>query len=256
MNAIYEGHVAHNRPGKHRLRYRVFMLALDLDTLEQLDFRLLKHNRFALLSILDRDHGARVNAPLRPQIKAKLCEAGIAWDGGRIVLLTMPRLFNYVFNPLSVYFCWRQDGSLAALVHEVSNTFGEHHFYVLAPRIAENGQITQTCDKDFFVSPFLEGDLRYEFSVTPPGEHTRVAMIVRRGDAVALTASFAGKRCELTDANLLRAWAANPLMTFKVIVGIHWEALLMLLKGVRFLGRKGQRERSPPVTAVRTETAA
>lgn len=253
MNAIYSGHVAHNRPGKHRLRYSVFMLALDLDAPPSL--KLLKHNRAALFSFFDRDHGARTDAPLKPQIEAKLRDAGIAWDGGRIVLLTMPRLFNYVFNPLSVYFCWRKDGTLAALAHEVSNTFGESHFYVLTPRISENGQVTQACDKDFFVSPFLDGGLRYEFSVTPPGEKAVVAMVVKRGDEIALTASFAGAHSPLTDANLLRAWAQNPLMTFKVIAGIHWEAILMLAKGIRFLGREGQDTRAAH-GSMRTKTAA
>lgn len=240
MNALYAGHVAHTRPGRHRLRYPVFMLTFDLDALPD-DLKLLKHNRGALFALFDRDHGERRDAPIKPQIEAKLRAAGIPWDGGgRIVLLTMPRLFNYVFNPLSVYFCYRPDGSVAALVHEVSNTFGETHFYVLPPRIAANGAIAQSCAKEFFVSPFLEGGLTYEFSITPPGERAAVAMIVRRGDEIALTASFAGARRDLTDAQLFRAWLANPLMTFKVIAGIHWEALQMWLKGVRFLGRSGQ----------------
>lgn len=239
MSALYTGHVAHNRPGKHRLRYRVFMLAVDLDELPALDRRLklFTHNRAGLLALFDRDHAARRNAALKPQIETRLREGGIAWDGGQIMLLTMPRLLNYVFNPLSVYFCTRRDGSLAALVHEVSNTFGERHFYVLAPRTAPNGQIAQSCDKEFFVSPFLEMGLRYEFSVTAPSERAVVAMVVRRADEIALTASFAGERRELTDANLLRAWLGNPLMTVGVIAGIHWEALKMLLKGIRYLGR-------------------
>lgn len=238
MNAIYTGHVAHIRPGKHRLRYPVFMLTLDLDELPQ-KLKLLKYNRGALFSLFDRDHAGRQNAPLKPQIETKLREAGIAWSGGRIVLLTMPRLFNYVFNPISVYFCYRRDGSIAALVHEVSNTFGESHFYVLPPRVSESGAITQNCAKDFFVSPFLEGGLHYDFTITPPGERVAVGMIVRRGDEVALTASFAGQRRDLSDAGLFRAWLGNPLMTFKVIAGIHWEAMLMMLKGVRYIGRRG-----------------
>jgi DUF1365 family protein len=187
--------------------------------------------------MFDRDHGDRIDAPLKPQIEAKLREAGIGWNGGRIVLLTMPRLFNYVFNPLSVYFCRRPDGTIAALVHEVANTFGERHFYVLPPASEANGRIAQACAKDFFVSPFLEDHLTYEFAVTPPAERAIVAMTVRRGDEVALTASFSGVRRDLSDANLLRVWLANPLMTFKVIAGIHWEALRMWLKGVRYLGR-------------------
>jgi DUF1365 family protein len=238
VNAIYAGYVAHARPGKHRLRYRVFMLALDLDSLGATDARLrcFSHNRANLLSLHDRDHGEHVLAPLKPQIEAKLREAGIAWDGGRVVLLAMPRIFNYVFNPLSIYFCWRRDGSLAALAHEVSNTFGERRFYVLPPR-EEGGAIRQACDKDFFVSPFLEMNLRYEFRITPPDDVVRVAMTVKRGEDIALTASFSGEHRALTDANLLRLWTSHPAMTFKVIAGIHWEALKMWLKGVRFIGR-------------------
>lgn len=239
-SAIYTGHVAHMRPGEHRLRYRVFMLSVSLDDLTELGRRLklLSHNRFNLLALFDRDHGARRDESLRPQIETKLSDAGIAFDGGPIVLLTMPRLLNYVFNPLSVYFCYRLNGELAALVHEVSNTFGEQHFYVLPPSTTGEGRITQKCEKAFFVSPFLEMDLRYEFEVTPPGDRCVVGMVVRRGPNVALTASFAGVRRELTDLNVLRVWAANPAMTLNVIAGIHWEALKMWLKGVRFLGRE------------------
>lgn len=250
-SAIYTGHVAHVRPGKHRLRYPVFMLALDLDEVAALDrqLKLFAHNRAGLLSLFDRDHGGRIRSPLRPQIETKLREAGIDWEGGRIVLLTMPRLLNYVFNPLSVYFCYRRNGELAALAHEVSNTFGEMHFYVLPPYTAKNGDVSQSCAKDFFVSPFLEMDLRYEFRVTPPGEKAVVAMIVKRGAKTALTASFAGERRELTDANLLCVWAGNPLMTLMVLAGIHWEALKMWTKGVRFLGRPKQSEPPTPLPA-------
>lgn len=255
MSAIYLGHVAHNRPGKHRLRYRVFMLAVDLGELPMLDrrLRLFAHNRAGLISLHDRDHGARTGAPIRPQIEAKLRAAGFDCAGGRIVLLTMPRLLNYAFNPLSVYFCYQRDGELAALVHEVSNTFGERHFYVLAPAPGDADLITQACDKAFFVSPFLEMDLAYEFRVRAPGDEVSVAMVVRRGREIALTASFTGRRRDLTDTQLLRAWAGNPLMTFAVIAGIHWEALKMWLKGVRYLGRARPSE---PITPAATRPIA
>ena len=243
-SAIYVGHVAHARPSKHRLRYRVFMLALDLDELPELDrrLRLFSHNRFNLLALFDRDHGERTDRPLRAQIEAKARQAGIGWNGGHILLLTMPRILNYVFNPLSVYFCYDANGAIAAIVHEVSNTFGERHFYVLPAAVKDGTAISQACDKAFFVSPFLEMGLRYDFQITPPAEKTTVAMVIRRGDTIALTASFTGARWALTDANLLRAWAGDPLLTFKVIVGIHWEALKMWLKGVRYLGRGRPRQ--------------
>lgn len=236
---IYAGRVVHNRPGRHRLSYAVFMLALDLDELPALDrtLRLFAHNRFGLLALFERDHGERSNRPIRPQIEAKLRVSGIGWEGGRIVLLTMPRVLNYVFNPLSVYFCYHRDGAIAALVHEVSNTFGERHFYVLPPSMHADGLIRQSCDKAFFVSPFLEHDLRYEFSVLPPNSVVSISLIVRRGTEIALTASFSGQGRALTDANIMRAWAGNPFMTLAVVFGIHWEALKMSLKGVRYLGR-------------------
>jgi DUF1365 family protein len=242
VNAIYTGRVAHNRLGKHRLRYNVFMLALDIDDIPALAkrLRLFAHNRANLVSVHDRDHGGGIDQPIRPQIEDQLREANVAWNGGVITLLAMPRLFNYVFNPLSVYFCWRPSGELAALVYEVSNTFGERHFYAMTPITGADGKITQSCEKAFFVSPFLEMDLRYDFTVTPPGESARVAMRVMRGQEAVLTASFSGAHRALTDANLLRAWVGNPLMTFKVIVAIHWEALKMVIKGMRYLGRNAR----------------
>ena len=238
---------AGERVCKHKLRYKLFMLAFDLDEIDAMDrgLRFFSHNRFNLMSLHDRDHAGYVRAPIKPQIEAKLRAGGIAWEGGEITLLCMPRLLGYVFNPLSVYFCRHPNGELAALVHEVRNTFGEHHFYVLSAREGAQGEVRQACAKDFFVSPFLEMDLRYEFRVKPPGDSTLVAMTVRRGGEVALTASFAGGRRELSDSTLLRAFAGNPLMTFVAIAGIHWEAVKMLVKGVRFLGRPRARKTGP-----------
>ncbi|MES1199036.1 MAG: DUF1365 domain-containing protein [Pseudomonadota bacterium] len=250
-SVLYTGHVAHARltPKRHRLRYRVFMLALDLDELPSLGLRLLSHNRANLMAFNDHDHGARKALPLRPQIEAKLAKAGIAFDGGPITLLTMPALLGYVFNPLSVYFCWRRDGALAAIVYEVRNTFGEHHDYVLPTgsagfHPAKEGQqdagdpsIEQRCAKEFFVSPFMDMDMGYAFTIRAPGEDVLIGMQVKRGDDVVLTASFAGRRRALTDANLAREVLIDPLMTFKAMAGIHWEALKMLVKGHRYIGR-------------------
>ncbi|MEJ0061156.1 MAG: DUF1365 family protein [Terricaulis sp.] len=249
-SALYSGHVAHARfgPTPHRLRYRLFMLALDLDEIPALDkkLRLFSHNRANLYSFNDADHRGRTAQPLRPQIEQRLREAGVEIDGGVITLLTMPRLLGYVFNPLSVYFCYRRDGALAAMIYEVSNTFGERHDYVLPAHPEESGEVLQRCEKAFFVSPFLGMDLGYEFRIAPPGEAVSVAMTVKRGGEAVLTASFAGKRQPLTDRALVAAFLSDPLMTFKAIAGIHWEAVKMLAKGVPFLGR-GRRRRIEPM---------
>ncbi len=238
-SGLYHGLVRHARPGKHKLRYRIFMMALDLDEIDAIArrFRFFTHNRPGLMAFYDRDHASYTNAPVKPQIEAKLRDAGIPWDDGEIMLLCMPRLMGYVFNPVCVYFCRRSTGELAALVYEAHNTFGDRHFYVLPASEAADGSVSQACAKEMYVSPFLHADLRYEFRITPPREQTIFSMVVRRGADIALTASFAGQRQELTDRALVGAFASNPLMTFMTIVGIHWEALKMFAKGVRYLGR-------------------
>jgi DUF1365 family protein len=130
-SALYIGSVMHRRmrPQVHRFRYRAFWCLFDLDELPQLSQRLLwfSHNRANLFSLRDRDHGDSSATPLRKQIELLLTKAGIELAGGSIQLLCMPRTFGYCFNPLSVYFCHRADGSLAARIYQVHNTFGERH---------------------------------------------------------------------------------------------------------------------------------
>ena len=134
-SGLYQGAVTHKRlrPREHALRYRVFMLLLDLDELPDLfrRLRLLSRGRFGLMSFDAGDHGDRSGAPLRPQIEQRLAAAGIE-AGGPIRLLCMPRVLGYGFNPLSLFFCHRRDGRLAAILYEVTNTFGERHAYLIA----------------------------------------------------------------------------------------------------------------------------
>ena len=236
--ALYVGEVVHQRVRtiRHGLNYRVYMLLLDIDAADQAlaGLRVLRRGRFGLMSWRAADHGDRSGRPLRPQIEAQLAQAGVTLDGGAIRLMTMPRILGYGFNPISVYFCHRPDGALAALVYEVTNTFHERHSYVIAQPSDAPGPVRQTADKALFVSPFMDMGLTYDFTVRPPGEAVSVVVAVRRGDTPILTASFAGARRPLTDAQLLRAWLSHPLLTWKVIAAIHWEALLGILKGARY----------------------
>lgn len=257
-SALYVGEVLHQRTRAfdHRLRYRLWMVLADLDELDGLQRRLrLLRRRFGLITLRTSDHGDRSGRPLRAQIEGHLAEAGIDIGGGPIRLLTMPRILGYGFNPISVFFCHTPDGALAALLYEVTNTFHERHSYLVAvPSPPPGGEgddaehggggspalIRQTVEKQFFVSPFMDRDLTYDFTVRPPGEAVSVVVAVRRGDTPILTASFAGRRRPLTDNQLLRAFASHPLLTWKVTLGIHWEALKMMLKGARY------RDRGPP----------
>jgi DUF1365 family protein len=210
----------------------VFSLLFDLDEIDSLaaSSKLFVRNARAILSFHDKDHGD--GRPLREWIAAKLAEAGLE-AGGPIRVLCYPRLWGYAFNPLSVWFCYRKDETLAATIYEVHNTFGERHSYVL-PAL-KNGQtqtLYQECAKDFYVSPFLSLDCRYRFHIEPPDEQVLIAIHETEAGNPVLTAAFSGTRQPLTDKTLALALLRNPLMTLKVIVAIHFEALRLWLKRV------------------------
>ncbi|MBU4432879.1 MAG: DUF1365 family protein [Alphaproteobacteria bacterium] len=235
--ALYDGAVVHNRsrPKRHRLRYRIFMLLLDLDQLEALDQRLklFSLNRFNLLSLDERDHVATPGVTLRESVLAKLAAHDIRLADPSIALLCMPRVLGHGFNPLSVYFCHERQGALGAIVYAVRNTFGQRHDYVLPVRRQRDGWVEQGCDKAFHVSPFLPMDLRYVFEVAAPAKTVHVGVDVFDAHGLVMTTSFAGDRRALTDATLLRAVLGHPWQVVGVMAAIVWEALKLVLKGLR-----------------------
>jgi len=238
-SGLYDGAVTHQRltPRRHRLRYRLFQLLLDLDELPELDRRLklFGHNRFALFSLHDRDHLAGERRPLRAQVEAVLAESGVDNGGGPIRLLCMPRVLGYVFNPISIFYCHRPSGELAAVVLEVNNTFGERHTYVVEAASGAGGKVVRRgCAKAFFVSPFMGLDMTYDFRLATPSETATTAILGRGPDGAAIiAAAFAGARRELGDSALAHAFVGHPLLTLKVVLAIHWEAAKLLAKGVR-----------------------
>jgi uncharacterized protein len=262
-STLYAGTVTHLRvlPRPHRLRYRVYWLLLDLDEIEQLPRRLrwFSHNRFNAVSFFGADHGDGSGRPLRAQVEEHLESAGIATDGGAIRLFCMPRLFGYGFNPLSVYFCYQRDGSLAAILYEVHNTFRERHSYLIpvdrdagvAGAPGAGAVIEQHCRKGFYVSPFMDMDMNYSFRVAVPDQRVMVAIRAADKDGLLLAAALTGERIALTDAALLRALATHPLLTLKVIAAIHWHALRLLLKGLKL--RPRPRPPDAPVTVVNAQ---
>jgi DUF1365 family protein len=246
-SALYVGQVDHRRMRglSHALRYRVFMLLLDLDEVDgQLDrLTLLGRGRFGLMTFDPRDHGDGTGTPLKPQIEARLAAAGLE-GGGPVRLLCMPRVLGYGFNPLSVYFCHAADGRPSAIVYEVTNTFGDRHSYLIA--CEDGGVVEQTADKRLHVSPFMDMGLTYHFTVRPPADGLSIAIRVDDAEGPLLATGFNAKRRPLTDAALLAAWAGHPLLTWKVIAGIHWEALKLWIKGA------GYRRRPPALAQTAT----
>ena len=166
-SALYFGEVMHQRvrPRRHRLRYRVFFLFADLDELGSLSrrLRLFSYNKFNLFSFLDRDHGPSDGSSLRHWVERHLAEAGIDLEGGPIRLLCFPRVLGYVFNPLTVYFCYRRGGEIAAVLYEVNNTFGERHTYLVPVDADGSGPLSHHCEKNLYVSPFnaVEGGVQF-----------------------------------------------------------------------------------------------
>lgn len=233
-SAIYEGPVVHERlrPRRHRLSYRVFSLLLDLDELTALDntHKVFGFNRWSLLSFWNRDHGDGSGKPLRPWIEGQLMEAGLHPDGGPIRVLCYPRILGYAFNPLTVYYCYGRDGTPTAILYEVGNTFGERHTYVIPVEDATRPVIRQSCDKAFYVSPFLPMECSYHFRMVVPGSSAIIAIRQEDEDGLVFAASFNGHRSEFSTETLLRALARYPSMIFKIIAGIHWEAFRLWLK--------------------------
>ena len=234
-SSLYVGSVMHRRrrPRAHHFRYRAFWMLLDLDELNALNRRLrfFSYNRANMFCLRDEDHGDGSGTPLRQQVERVLAQAGVDLAEKRIFLLCMPRTAGYVFNPLSIFFCRGADGTLAAVVYQVHNTFGERHSYVFAFE-AGRTHVNQ-CRKRFFVSPFLSMDMRYHFRLAGPDERILVAISVHDGPQSVLHAVLAGERRALSDAALVRLFVQIPLLTLKVTAAIRWEALKLWLKRVR-----------------------
>ena len=241
--ALYFGEVMHARlrPIGHRFSYRVMSLLIDLDRLDAADRQspLFGVNRAALFGFNEADHGARDGTSLRLYAQACAAERGVDLTGGRVRLLCYPRLFGFTFNPLSVYFCERADGELALLIYEVRNTFGDIHSYALPvePGELSDAGVRQQQEKRFYVSPFIEIATRYHFRVFPPGAQVKLRILQPDREGPLLAAAFNGRRCSLTTAALSRAFVALPLVTFKIVAAIHWEALRLWLKGARLVPR-------------------
>lgn len=254
VSGLYEAKVMHRRlkPARHRLDYRMVTFLLDLDELPELDrrMRLFSFDRPGLVSFRSADQ-ADGQTPLRQWIEARLDEVGLGIEGGPVRILCLPRVMGYAFNPLSVWFCYHRDGTLKAILHEVHNTFGERHGYLIpAPAPDSKGIIRQSCDKDFFVSPFMDMEMRYHFRIRPPagieGETVVVAIHQTDPQGPILHASLVGERRPLSDRTLASALVRHPMVTLKVIAGIHWEALHLWRKGLKLRTRP----KPPPLITV------
>lgn len=233
-SSAYVGHVVHarKRPRAHRLRYSVFYLLLDLDELPALGstLGLFGYNRPGVFSFHERDHGPRDGSSLRDWVDAQLAQAGIAIPGGQVKLLCLPRILGYVFNPISVFYCFDREGRFKAALYEVSNTFHETHTYLLPVADTDAEIVHHSFDKKLYVSPFIPMACRYDIALRNPDEHASIAIRERDAEGDLLAATFHGRQTALSDRFLAATFVRFPLLTLKVMVGIHWDALKLWIK--------------------------
>jgi uncharacterized protein len=241
--SLYDGQVMHARmkPKEHRFTYQVYSLMIDIDRLAEADrvSQFFSVGRFNCLSFSQKDHGPGDGTPLGDYARNLLRDAGLGPAPARILLWCYPRVLGFTFNPIAVYFAYDAADRLIGVIYEVRNTFGEMHTYV-APVI--DGEMTeaglrQERDKLFYVSPFLDMPMHYRFRIRPPAGDFAFRILETDQGGPILAASFIGSHTDLTNASVLSAFFRMPLMTLKVVGGIHWEAMKLWFKGIRFFSR-------------------
>jgi DUF1365 family protein len=261
---LYECHVMHARfaPRENRFLYRIFLFALDLDELPDLHrrLRLFSVGRRNLYSFRESDYfptaEPRIAAGGRPpeaadpaarglglkgRLLAHLKAHGIDLAGGRIELVTLPRVAGFLFNPVSFYFCHAADGRPVAAIPEVTNTFREMKPFLLGPETLQaDGSFHLRVPKHFYVSPFSDVDVAFDFRLRPPAERLSIQIDDYEGPQRTLTSTLTGTSRPLTDARLARFSLLYPAVTLKIIALIHWQALRLYLRNVPWF-RKASR---------------
>jgi len=238
---IYSGYVTHRRfkPKKHFFSYKTFSLLIDLSEIENLTTKInfFSYNKFNILSFYDIDHGPRDGSSLKKWVKKILHNSNINIGSGKIKLLCYPRFFGYVFNPLSIFYCYDQDSKLKAILYEVKNTFNDQHTYIFSNKNSSK-LILHKCEKKFYVSPFIEMKTYYNFRLINPDN--KISIFIKQADneGTLLTACQIGKKIKLDGKNLFFQFLKHPLMSFKIILAIHFEAFRLWAKGIKHIKKR------------------
>jgi len=241
---LLTGHLMHSRrtPVSNHFTYPLYTFLIDLDDLAELDRRLalFGYNRPNIVSVYSKDHLGDPRRGIKENVAHYLATHNIHLPGGKIILLTNPRIVGYGFNPVSFYYCYDAGGELACIVAEVNNTLGEQHPYLLTPECAlpvADGKPAHRywADKQFYVSPFIEMDARYEFTFSPLSETMQVQIDEFRGGERFFQAQLWGRREPLTHRSLLGSLLRYPFMTLQVMALIHWQAFKLSRLGAPWI---------------------
>ena len=240
-SAIYNGKVIHKRfkPKVHYFTCKVFSLLIDLSELEILDKKVnfFSYNKFNLISFYEKDHGDRDGSSLTSWVKKNLEKYNIQAKDIKIKILCYPRIFGFVFNPLSVFYIYNLEDQLISILYEVKNTFGEQHTYIF--KVTKDANLVQNnCSKKFHVSPFIEMNSNYFFRLLKPGNKISVIIDQYDNEDQILYASQDGTRSDFNTQHLIKSYLKHPIMTFKIILAIHFEAFKLWAKGIKFIKKK------------------
>ena len=242
MNScIYNGVVKHQRfkPIKHSLNYKIFSILVDLDEVETLanNISIFSLNKFNIFSFYNLDHGPRDGSLLKNWVLKNIKKFNISNNITKIKLLCYPRIFGYVFNPLSIFYCY-ENNRLKAIFYEVKNTFNEQHTYIF--KIKNDEKIEQKCKKKFYVSPFMDMETYYNFKLLNPKDKLSIFIKQTDGEETVLTATQTGDKKEFSFKQLLINFFKYPLMTIKIISSIHYEAFFLWKKGAVYRKRENK----------------
>lgn len=237
---LYVGKVMHARlkPFTHRFNYSVFNLLIDIDRLDEADqlSRLFSVNGRGIVAFKEKDHGAETETGLADFIRGEVKKHNPKLEIDAIKLLCYPRIFGYVFNPISIYYCFH-DGKIVAMVYEVRNTFGNKHIYVAPVEEHQKSAagIRQECGKELHVSPFVDMGMTYFFRVSTLGDALHFRILERDDTGPLLSATLKAAHKDLSSINLAIQLIKVPFLTMKVVLGIHFEALRLWIKGAKLI---------------------
>lgn len=249
-NALYRGTVSHTRrmPVKHSFDYPVFYAAIDLDSFAKKTSlpSLLALDGFNLFSVQQKDYGAQTKDGLKDYIQSVFDNIGVP-SPYKIILLTMPRLLGYAFNPISVFYAFDSEQRICGIIYEVHNTFGERHSYAFA---ISDDLSRHTIEKSLYVSPFFHVEGGYRFTQIVPGQQLKLGIQYSVKEETVFSAALTAERSPLTNKSLLKVFFLYPLLTLRVTAAIHFQALRLWIKKVSLTSKP-----APPKQAVSSKTS-
>ena len=235
--------IVHKRYGKieHFFKYKVPSLFIDLDELEiiQLKSKIFSINSFNIFSFNEKDHGYRDERSIKEFIIQMLQKYDVKYKHLKTKILCFPRIFGYVFNPLSIIYCYDED-RLISIFYEVKNTSNEQHTYIFARGNNKNlNVLNHECQKNFYVSPFIGMKGKYLFTNKLTNNYINIIIdLYDNNNKKLLMASQSGKFIDFKVSKLLKYNLLNPLFGFKIMSAILFEAMIIFFKGGKYYARK------------------